>query len=92
MTTVRVRLFAGLKETIGERCIELQLPDGATVGDLRAQIAREYPLVKAILPTTVCAVDEEYVNDDRVLTAADDVALIPPVSGGSERASVIGGR
>jgi molybdopterin synthase catalytic subunit len=83
MPTVRVRLFAGLKETIGERSIRLELPDGATVGDLRTVMVREYPLVKAILPTTVCAVDEEYVGDDRVLTAADDVALIPPVSGGA---------
>lgn len=82
MPTVNVRLFAGLSEIVGSRKIEMRLPDGATVGALRDQLAGEYPLVEAFLPTLVCALDEEYVPSEHVLREGDEVALIPPVSGG----------
>ncbi|MEK7693058.1 MAG: molybdopterin converting factor subunit 1, partial [Chloroflexota bacterium] len=83
MTTVSVRLFAGLHQLIGERVLELRLPDGATVGQLRDALGAQYPVVQALLPTLVCAVDEDYVTPDHVLRDGDHVALIPPVSGGA---------
>jgi molybdopterin synthase catalytic subunit len=82
MPTVNVRLFAGLREMIGERDVELALPDGATVGELRTRIGEQFPIVRPFLTTLVCAVDEEYVPSDHVLHEGDQVALIPPVSGG----------
>ena len=82
MPTVNVRLFASLKEMIGEREITLVLPDGATVRELQVCIGDAYPLVKPLLPTIVCAVDEEYVPITHTLHEGDVVALIPPVSGG----------
>jgi molybdopterin synthase sulfur carrier subunit len=82
MTTVNVRMFAGLKDLVGSRDIDMTLPTGATVGDLRQQLADAYPIVRPFLPTLVCAVDEEYVPSDHVLRDGDLVALIPPVSGG----------
>jgi molybdopterin converting factor subunit 1 len=83
MPTVNVRLFAGLREMIGQREITLALPEGATVRELRACIEETYPLVKPFLPTIVCAVGEEYVPISHLLREGDRVALIPPVSGGS---------
>ena len=83
MTTVHVRLFASLRELIGERTISVDLADGATVGDLRARIGETYPNVQPFLPSIICAVDEEYVPGDHVLRDGDNVALIPPVSGGA---------
>jgi molybdopterin synthase catalytic subunit len=83
MPVISVRLFAGLREMIGERDVDVELPEGATVGDLRARLGEEYPIVQAFLPTLVCAVDEEYVPSEHVLQSGDRVALIPPVSGGS---------
>lgn len=83
MTTVNVRLFASLREMIGERTISVELPDGATVGALRTRIGETYPRVQPFLPTLVCAVDEEYVPPSHVLRDGDNVALIPPVSGGA---------
>jgi molybdopterin converting factor subunit 1 len=82
MTTVSIRLYAGLKDMIGARDIQLELPERATVGDLRDTLGRRYPVVQAFLPTLVCAVGEEYVPVDYVLRDGDLVALIPPVSGG----------
>lgn len=51
---------------------------------MRDQLAKEYPIVAPYLTTLVCAVDEEYVPVEHPLSEGDEVALIPPVSGGSE--------
>lgn len=80
---VRVRLFAGLADIVGARTVEVDLQNGATVGDLRAALARAYPAVAPFMSTLVCAVNEEYVPSDRHVSEGDDVALIPPVSGGA---------
>ena len=83
---VNVRLFAGLHDLVGQRNVTLDLAEGATVDQLRAQLSRQYPVVTPFLSTLVCAVDEEYVTAEHPLRDGDDVALIPPVSGGSEPA------
>jgi len=80
---VSVRLFAGLHDLVGRREVELELVDGATVADLREQLASQYPAVAPLMSALVCAVNEEYVPNERRLSPGDEVALIPPVSGGS---------
>jgi molybdopterin synthase catalytic subunit len=82
MPTVHVMLFAGLREIIGQREIDVQVPEGATIETLRERVAEEHPMARMVLPTTVCAVDEEYVPPEHVLRDGDRVAIIPPVSGG----------
>ncbi len=81
---VSIRLFAGLHDLLGQRNVTLDLPERATVADLRSQLSREYPVVTPFLTTLVCAVGDEYVTSDHPLREGDDVALIPPVSGGSD--------
>ena len=85
---VRVRLFAGLRALVGQPVIEFELAEGATVDELRRQLSVEYPNVTPFLSTLVCAVDEEYVPAGHALRDGDDVALIPPVSGGAEDKSL----
>ena len=80
---VSVRLFAGLKDLVGSRDIEMELSDGATVGDLRQQLSAQYPAVTPFLPTLVCAVEDEYVTEEHRLAEGADVSIIPPVSGGA---------
>lgn len=75
--TVRVRLFAMLRERAGSDTVELDLPEGASVGDALAALAG----VTAGI-TCVLAVNRDYAPEDRVLVAGDELALIPPVSGG----------
>jgi molybdopterin converting factor subunit 1 len=72
---VSVRLFAGLRERAGSARIEVELPDGAIVRDLLAAMALQPG-------QCVVAINHEYARADEPITAGDEVALIPPVSGG----------
>lgn len=85
---VSVRLFAGLQDLIGNKFVTLELPDGATVAEMREQLGKTYPHVTPFLTTLVCAVDDEYVPTEHRLSDGDDVSLIPPVSGGSDLIAV----
>jgi molybdopterin synthase catalytic subunit len=75
---VRVRLFAGLRERAGAPEIDLELPDGASVDDALERVSA---LTDGI--PVVMAVNQEYADRSVVLAANDELALIPPVSGGS---------
>jgi len=77
--TVRVRLFAMLRERAGADHVDLDLPEGARVADALAALSD----VAGGL-TCVMAVNREYADADCVLKAGDELALIPPVSGGAE--------
>jgi molybdopterin converting factor subunit 1 len=79
---VRVRLFAVAKQLAGQDSVILQLPDGSTLGQLRARLAAEVPEIAAVLPHILFAVGSEYAHDDVVISADSEVACIPPVSGG----------
>jgi molybdopterin synthase catalytic subunit len=79
---VTVRLFASLREHAGSGSLELSLSDGATVADAIAQLRAG---ALAGLPENapfVTAVAREYVKPDHTLVAGDELALVPPVSGG----------
>ncbi len=80
--TVRVRLYAGLRQLVGDNDIELALPAGATVAMLRDRLAAEYPVLEAFLGTLVCAVAEEVQPPGHVLADGDRVNIIPPIAGG----------
>jgi molybdopterin synthase catalytic subunit len=77
---VRVRLFAVLRERAGTDAIELELPDHARVSDA---LDRVKSLTDGV--PVVMAVNQDYASADDVLHQGDEVALIPPVSGGSVR-------
>jgi molybdopterin synthase catalytic subunit len=81
---LRVRLFAVLRERAGSDSVEIEIEEGATVADaLGALAAHSAPLAEALgaMPV-VMAVNRTYVEPDAVLSAGDELALIPPVSGG----------
>jgi molybdopterin synthase catalytic subunit len=79
---VTVRLFAILRERAGAREVTLELPDGARVADALVALEGTAP---ADMPL-VMAVNREYASPDRVLDPGDELALIPPVSGGEAAA------
>jgi MoaE-MoaD fusion protein len=75
---VSVRLFAGLRERAGTRGREIELPDGATVGDVWPVLGLgDEP------DGLLYALNREYVERTALLAGGDEVALIPPVSGGA---------
>jgi molybdopterin synthase catalytic subunit len=75
---VRVRLFAGLRERAGAEEIGLELPEGASVGDALERFGELTDGVPVVM-----AVNQEYADRSVALHAGDELALIPPVSGGS---------
>jgi MoaE-MoaD fusion protein len=77
---VTVRLFAMLRERAGASSMTLELPDGARVSDALASAALA-PLAEGI--PLVMAVNREYADGEHVLDPGDELALIPPVSGGA---------
>jgi molybdopterin synthase catalytic subunit len=79
---VHVRLFASYREAAGAGHVVLELPPGATVGDAIAEIRRRHPQLSAIRQLVV-AKNRDYVGLDEAIGDGDELALIPPVSGGS---------
>jgi molybdopterin converting factor subunit 1 len=79
---VLMRLFASYREAAGVGRFELELPPGAKVKDAIAAVVKEHPLI-AEGRQVVIAKNQEYVTPDEPLADGDEVALIPPVSGGA---------
>jgi molybdopterin converting factor subunit 1 len=80
--SVQVRYFAILRERTGREAEAFELPAGATVREARAAIAARYPEIVPLLSRIAVAVNHAVVTDDHPLAAGDEVALLPPVSGG----------
>ncbi len=80
--TITVQLFARARDLAGAARISVELSGGATVGDLRRQIAQSYPALRELLRHSALAVNNEYADDAVALPAHAEVALLPPVSGG----------
>jgi molybdopterin converting factor subunit 1 len=79
--TVTVRLFAHVRETAGTEAVRLDIT-GGTVAEIRERLSARYPLLAGLIARSAVAVNGEYAPDDRALGDTDEVALIPPVSGG----------
>jgi molybdopterin synthase catalytic subunit len=84
--TVTVRLFAILRERAGRDSVEIELPEGATVGDAFERLAAAPGLGELVerLPLRM-AVNREYASAGTAIVPGDELALIPPISGGAPR-------
>jgi molybdopterin converting factor subunit 1 len=80
--TVRLRFFASLRERLKASEAERTLAEGTTIADLWAGLCRERPDLDPLSGSISFAVNREYVERGHVLRDGDEVALIPPVSGG----------
>jgi molybdopterin converting factor subunit 1 len=80
---VRTRLFAAFREGCGRAELLLELPEGARVADAMTEVRRLCPNVAATLEQAMLAVNQEYVGQGLKLHDGDELALIPPVSGGN---------
>ncbi|HET7591092.1 MAG TPA: MoaD family protein [Solirubrobacterales bacterium] len=83
---LQVRLFAVLRERAGSERLEIEVAEGATVADALRAIRTESPPLAGALEVmpVVMAVNRTYVDGGTRLAAGDELALIPPVSGGAE--------
>jgi MoaE-MoaD fusion protein len=82
--TVSVRLFAILRERAGRDSVEIELPEGATVGDAFERLAATPGLAELVerMPLRM-AVNREYASTGARISAGDELAVIPPISGGA---------
>ena len=79
---VTIRLFARLRELAGASELARDVPDGATASDAWSVVVREFPPMAEYSRTVACAVNEEYARLSAPLREGDEVAFLPPVSGG----------
>jgi len=79
---VRVKMFAAAREIVGSGEVVVDVPDGATVADVRDSLVAQMPELGQILPHARWAVAREFAGADVVVMEESEIALIPPVSGG----------
>jgi molybdopterin converting factor subunit 1 len=79
---VAVKLFAAGRELAGAPECVLELDDAATVADVRRGLIEQCAALAPLVPRSLVAVNADYAADAAPLQAGDEVALIPPVSGG----------
>jgi molybdopterin synthase catalytic subunit len=89
---VHIRLFAMQRELAGTRGLDVELPVGATVEDAWAALVERHPLLVPGRPAVRFAVNGAYAPPDTRLGEGDEVAMIPPVSGGENGAAGGAGR
>ena len=79
---IRVQFYAQLRDLIGLRDSEVELPDSATVRDLLEKIYSQWPSLRAHDKSILIGSGVEFVNRDHKLKAGDEISIMPPVQGG----------
>jgi molybdopterin converting factor subunit 1 len=79
---IQVRFFAAARDIAGCEQAAIEIEAETTVASLRSRLVDEYPALAALLKHSLLAVGQQYATDQTVLSDGDEVALIPPVSGG----------
>ncbi len=80
---ISVKLFARLKELAGTNVIECEVAENATVADVIAVLGEMNPKLGEAAADTIPSVNRDFADEDMILKPGDEVALFPPVSGGS---------
>jgi molybdopterin synthase catalytic subunit len=80
---VRVLFFGALRDLSGHATDSLSLPEGSTLADLVLHYEQRIPKLKQFLPSLALSLNQQYAQTDSVLHDQDEVALLPPVSGGN---------
>ena len=83
---IRLLAFASAGDALGASELDLEMPDGSRVADLRERLDRDHPRLAPLWPRLAVAVDGRVVPPEAPLTDGAEVALLPPVSGGSPEA------
>ena len=86
---VRVRLFARLRELAGFESESVELPPESTVADVYQAVRRAHPAFEVDRESVRAALNQEFADWDQVVSDGDEVAFIPPVSGGAHVVGVL---
>ncbi len=80
---IRVRFFAVLREVVGREQVEMEVEPEITAGGLLDSLVAEHAKLARYLDVIQVAINQDFAERDTKITAGDEVALLPPVSGGS---------
>ena len=82
MHIVKVLFFATLRDYIGAKSVELEIPKGSTVLGLTNMLLATYPGLEKVKDSMMAAINREYAEDGQVIPEGAEIAFFPPVSGG----------
>ncbi len=83
---ITLKFFARLRDLVGAKSLTREVADGATIANLLNDLQAEYPQLVGLMPSTAIALNQEFADVQAQLKEGDEVALFPPVSGGSDAA------
>jgi molybdopterin synthase catalytic subunit len=90
MNRFTIKLFATLRERVHAAELTREFPDGTTVGEIWRRLVAEFPALAGYNNSVGFAVNQEYVDDSFKPRIGDEIALIPPVSGGTDTPAHVG--
>jgi molybdopterin converting factor subunit 1 len=79
---LRILFLGPARDLTAQSAVSMEVPQGTIAASLRPLVIAKFPAIKAALSTMRLAVNQSFVSEDHVLHPNDEVALIPPVSGG----------
>jgi molybdopterin converting factor subunit 1 len=82
MNRITILLFATLRDYVGAKKLELEIPPQATVADLKGLLVKTYPKLSPARNSMMAAVNREYAADEQIIPSGAEIAFFPPVSGG----------
>lgn len=83
MNRIKLLFFATLRDRAGTKFMELDIPPALTVQGLKDKISSEYPNLKESMSSVLITINREYAFDDAIIPQNAELAMFPPVSGGS---------
>lgn len=86
---IKLLFFASIKDIVGARQMDVDVPDGATIKDVFDGLESKYPRIAPYRSIVLTSVNEEYKDQATPVSEGDEVAFFPPVSGGSTELSSI---
>ena len=79
---VKVKCFAWAYEVTGTDEIEVEMKESAKVSDLREILSQKFPEFSGRMESIAVSINQEFVGEGAIISSSDEVALIPPISGG----------
>lgn len=79
---IKVKFFASYKEAVGRDELDMEIEDETNVSQLLVAVKAKHPAIGDLMEPLIVSVNKEYADFDKVLKEGDEVALLPPVSGG----------
>ena len=82
MNRVKLLFFATIRERMGVKSLELDIPTSLTIQGLKEKLSGDHPQVKESMKSVLVAINHEYALDEAVIPQNAEIGMFPPVSGG----------